>query len=237
MGAQVVGTSSAENVLHGFEWPHAPAAHVGALLDRDQARARRVAVLRVTHRRLDLGAGEDPRRRFDLPGHRPVHRRRATCLKTHRVRVGGQDHLVPAGAQMQPEGYEVAHRAAGQEQAGLMAQQIGHALLQAQRGGIGELLLVADLGGGHGGAHRLGGPRLGVRDQVDRRHGAQPASSRRSAAIFNTASAASTPWWRLPPPERASACSIVFTVSTPKAHGTPVSSDTRAIPRAASPHT
>ena len=49
-----------------------------------------------------------------------------------------------------------------------------------------------------------------------------------------TASAAWRPWSRLPPPERASACSIVAQVSTPNAHGTPVSSWTRITPLAAS---
>ena len=60
---------------------------------------------------------------------------------------------------------------------------------------------------------------------------------RRSAAMRSTARAASSPWWRLPPPLRASACSMFSTVSTPNAHGTPVSSATRAIPLAASEQT
>jgi hypothetical protein len=53
----------------------------------------------------------------------------------------------------------------------------------------------------------------------------------------STARAASSPWWRFSPPLRASACSMFSTVSTPNAHGTPVSSDTRAMPLAASVHT
>ncbi len=52
-----------------------------------------------------------------------------------------------------------------------------------------------------------------------------------------TVSAALRPWSRLPPPARASACSIVSQVITPKAQGTPVSSCTSWIPRAASAQT
>ena len=49
--------------------------------------------------------------------------------------------------------------------------------------------------------------------------------------------AAWRPESRLSPPLRASACSLVSTVSTPKAHGTPVRSWTSCNPRAASAQT
>ena len=62
-------------------------------------------------------------------------------------------------------------------------------------------------------------------------------SSSRSRASASTASAAWRPESRLPPPERSSACSIVSTVSTPNAHGTPVVSWTSWMPRAASAQT
>ena len=52
-----------------------------------------------------------------------------------------------------------------------------------------------------------------------------------------TVRAALRPWSRLPPPARASACSIVSQVMTPKAQGTPVSSCTSWMPRAASAQT
>ena len=58
-----------------------------------------------------------------------------------------------------------------------------------------------------------------------------------NSAIRITATAALRPWSRLSPPERASACSIVSQVTTPKAHGTPVWSWTLWIPRAASAQT
>ena len=61
-------------------------------------------------------------------------------------------------------------------------------------------------------------------------------SERLSSAIRSTAWAASSPWWRFSP-TRASAWSMLSTVRTPKAQGTPVSSETSAIPRAASAQT
>ena len=74
-------------------------------------------------------------------------------------------------------------------------------------------------------------PRLGAK-----RAQCAPSSSR-SRASESTASAAWRPESRLPPPERSSACSIVSTVSTPNAHGTPVVSWTSWMPRAASAQT
>ena len=49
----------------------------------------------------------------------------------------------------------------------------------------------------------------------------------------STARAASSPWWRTPPPDAGERLLHESTVSTPNEHGTPVSSDTRAIPLAA----
>ena len=63
------------------------------------------------------------------------------------------------------------------------------------------------------------------------------SSFERSADKASTACAACSPWSRLPPPVRASAWSMFSTVSTPKAHGTPVRSWTSWIPRAASEQT
>ncbi len=64
----------------------------------------------------------------------------------------------------------------------------------------------------------------------------EPTEARSSAAA-STASAAWRPWSRLSPPARASACSRVSQVITPKAQGTPVESWTSWIPRAASEQT
>ena len=92
-----------------------------------------------------------------------------------------------------------------------------------------ELLLVAHLRAGHrlphlGRSAASGCPRMRLTTPRSRR------APRPIAASASTASAASSPEWRLPPPARASAWSMSSTVSTPKEHGTPVSSDTRAMP-------
>ena len=64
---------------------------------------------------------------------------------------------------------------------------------------------------------------------------AADASSRTRVRAMraSTASAAWRPESRLPPPARASACSMVSTVSTPNAHGTPVVQLDVLMPRAA----
>ena len=225
---------AARHVLHGLdllERPHPAAAHVGGLLDRHEARARHVAVIRP-ERLLDRLGREHAAVAVEAVDHRAGQLRRAAGLGHDRVRPAVKQQLVAAGADVQPEADPVAHRAAREEQARLVPEQLGHPILEAVDGRVLPLLLVTHLRAGDGLAHAVGGACLRVAVEVDQRH-RQP-SSRRSAAIRSTARAASSPWWRLPPPTRASACSIVLTVSTPNAHGTPVSSDTRAIPLAAS---
>ena len=63
--------------------------------------------------------------------------------------------------------HQVAHRAAGHEQAGLLAEQLGGALLERDDGRVVPEHVVADLGIGHGAAHLGGGVRDGVGAQVD----------------------------------------------------------------------
>src|SRR5207253_3562396 len=148
-----------------------------------------------------------------------------------RMRGAVEDHLVAVRPDVQPDRDLVAQRPGGEEQRRLLAEQLGDTVLQRVHRGVEETLLVADLGLGDRLAHPGRGARLRVGVEVDQR------SCSRNSAILSTACAASSPWWRLPPPTRASACSMLFTVSTPKAHGTPVSSPTRAMPDAAWSHT
>ena len=62
---------------------------------------------------------------------------------------------------------EVAHRAAGDEQPGLLAEELGGAFLEGDDGRVVAEDVVADLGLGHGVAHGVGGPRDRVAAQVD----------------------------------------------------------------------
>ena len=59
-----------------------------------------------------------------------------------------------AAAEVRHLGDEVAHRAAGDEQAGLLAEQLGGALLEGDDGRVVAEDVVADLGVGHRAAHR-----------------------------------------------------------------------------------
>ena len=63
----------------------------------------------------------------------------------------------------------VAHRAGGDEQRRLLAEQVGDALLEPVDGGVFAEDVVADLGGGHGGAH--GGRGAGDRVAAEVDHG------------------------------------------------------------------
>jgi hypothetical protein len=85
-----------------------------------------------------------------------------------------QDHLVAAGADVQAQADVVAHRPGRQEHRRLVAEQVGHPLAQLADRGVEEVLLVAHLGRRHHAAHLLGRARLGVRAQIDHRHGASP---------------------------------------------------------------
>jgi len=57
-----------------------------------------------------------------------------------------EDHLVPTGADMQPDPDLIAHRAAREEHRGLVSEQLGDALLERSGRRVAPALLVADLG-------------------------------------------------------------------------------------------
>jgi hypothetical protein len=61
----------------------------------------------------------------------------------------------------------VAHGAGRQVDRGLLAEQLGHHLLQQGHGGVLALLLVADLGLAHEAAHLGGGLGQGVAEEID----------------------------------------------------------------------
>ena len=70
--------------------------------------------------------------------------------------------------------HEIAHRAAGHEEAGLLAGQLRGALLEGVDGGVVAEDVVAHHRLGHGPTHLWGGSRDGVRTEVDvRGHGAE----------------------------------------------------------------
>ena len=62
----------------------------------------------------------------------------------------------------------VAHRAGGDEQGRLLAEQLGDSLFQLANGGVFAEDVVAHLGGGHRGPHRGRGAGDGVAAKVDR---------------------------------------------------------------------
>ena len=94
----------------------------------------------------------------------------ARGLVDDQVVLATGDRLL-AAAEVRHLGDEVAHRARGDEQAGLLAEQLGGPLLERVDGGVVPEDVVADLGVGHRPAHRR--RRVGdrVAAQVDAGHG------------------------------------------------------------------
>ena len=177
--AQAVGLRDVDDVAQLRERPHVAAGEVRGLLDRDEPGARVVAVAGGAHGGGEGVGVEHAALALQRAQHRAGDRRGAARLGLDRMRDAVQVGLVAAGADVQPEADRVAHRARGQEDRGLEAEQLGHALAQAVDGRVAEVLLVAHLGLGHRPAHLRRRPGLGVGVEVDahrRRHAsARPA--------------------------------------------------------------
>ena len=113
-----------------------------------------------------------------------------------------RDRLL-AALQVRQLGDDVAHRAAGDEQASLLAQEVGGTLLEGVDGRVVTEHVVAHLGGGHRAPHRLGRLRDGVAAQVDETVGHGRASIGRGPV------ASPAPWPTSPadsPAPRAAVC-------------------------------
>ena len=83
------------------------------------------------------------------------------------VAVGFAEEFV-AGLAMNAQAELVAHRAGRDEESSFFAEHCGDSLFEAAHGGIVAEHVVADFGGGHGGAHRGRGAGYGIAAKVDR---------------------------------------------------------------------
>lgn len=169
VGAEAELARHAEHLLDLGQRPDAAAAEVGRLLDHEQARARFVAVARVAHVGAQGGAGEFPALALERHDHRAADRGGATGLGGDRVSQPVQVHLVAQRPDVEPHGDLVAHRAGGQEDSRLLAEQLGDFVAERVDGRVEAALLVADLGVRHRLAHRRAGPGLGVGIEIDHR--------------------------------------------------------------------
>ena len=98
-------------------------------------------------------------------GHSPVAGDTA-CLPDVDVGAGVAEQLI-AGLGMNADGDLVGHRARGDEEGGLLAEQLGHLAFQGDDRGVLAVDVVADLGLGHRPSHRGGRFRDGVGAKVD----------------------------------------------------------------------
>jgi hypothetical protein len=144
------------------------------VLEGHQAGERLVRVVRVAERLLDRAEIERAVRSvFECPGARADDHRVTGCLVDDEVvRLPGDDLL--AAAEVGHQGHEIAHGAGGDEEARLLAEEVGGTLLELVDGRVVAEHVVAELGRRHGPAHRLGRAGDGVAAEVDRALGHGP---------------------------------------------------------------
>ena len=143
------------------------------VLEGDQAGDRLVGVGRVAEGGFDLGRVDRPVRPvLERADARADDDRVTGRLVDDHVVLATGDGLLAAG-EVGHLGDEVAHRPAGDEQAGFLAEQLGGALLERDDRRVVAEDVVAELGLGHRAAHRRRGVGDGVAAQVDPWHGAR----------------------------------------------------------------
>src|SRR5262249_36591426 len=84
------------------------------------------------------------------------------------VAIGLAEEFV-AGVAMDPHAELVAHGARGDEESGLFAEHFSDSLFESADGRVLAENIVADFGGGHGGAHAGRRTSYGIAAKVDRR--------------------------------------------------------------------
>ena len=157
----------ARGVIRAERLAHRMAVRV---LDRDQAGDRLMGVQWVAERLGDLDRIEGPVGPLpEGPNRGADDHGVAGRLVLDDMALRGGDRLLAAG-EVSQLGDEVALGAGGHEQAGLLAEQLGRALLEGDHGRVVAEHVVADLGRRHRPAHRVGRPGHGVGAQVDQVH-------------------------------------------------------------------
>ncbi len=140
------------------------------VLDGDEPCDRFVRVARVAEGGLDLGRIDGPVRAILEGSHAGADDDRvAGGLVDDHVMLSTGDRLLAAG-EVGHLGDEVAHRAAGDEQAGFLAEQVGRAFLQGVDRRVVAEDVITQLGLGHRATHRRRWMGDGVAAQVDPGH-------------------------------------------------------------------
>ena len=145
------------------------------IFERDERGARYVINVRFDGR-LHLRDVEKPalsRKRELHPG----KRRGGACFEQGEMRPLAADHLVAAPRARQ-DGELIAHRAGGDEEGRLFADQPGDGVLELAHGGILAVHVVPHFGTGHRLPHGRRGTRYGVGTKVDHTRILSPARRR-----------------------------------------------------------
>ena len=151
------------------------AGAIVGVLDFDQRRRRIDRMTARFHRRDEFGDAEDAAGADFGELHAGVGGRRAGLVPDG-VALAADDDVVARPGQHAQRNL-VRHRAAGQPERRLLAEQARDALLQRIDRRVLAVLVVADGRGGDGGAHLRRRPGHGVRAKVDRRRAGGDAAA------------------------------------------------------------
>ncbi len=165
MGGEPAAPGHVGDLAHLSERPDGAAAEIRRLLDPDETAPRHVAIVRpdggLEGRRVVL-----PARAVEGPDVDAGQRGRTAALEVDRMRRLVRQHLFAVSA-VHAERDLVAHRARRQEECRLLAEELGHHLLEKVDRGILVLLLVAHFGLAHEAAHVLRGLGDRVAGEID----------------------------------------------------------------------
>jgi hypothetical protein len=150
-------------------------------LDADQRGRKLVGGELRAEPLLDLDEIGRAARRGDRAIEKPGERGDAAHLAAHDVAIAVEQHLAAAPG-VGEQRHQIRHRAAGDEQGGLLAGDRGGHLFQPPHGRIALARVVAELGAAHRLAHLLGRQGHCVASQIDHRLFPVIASTIRAAA-------------------------------------------------------
>lgn len=165
--------------LNLCEGPDDTSASVHGVFERHEARAREVRVV-VADEALDVAGPEEPAWGRDEADRAARDGGVATGFVIADVAVGVADDFV-ARLGLGADGEQVGHRAAGDEQGGLLAEHGRDAFLEGADGRVVAECVIAERGVVHGLTHGGRGAGDRVRTQIDDAHELRVGQEKRPA--------------------------------------------------------
>src|SRR6185295_11329183 len=151
--------------LHSLEGHHCSARMVLCVLDRDQTGLGKERRLR-SNARFDCGPIHDSIRTLNRVRERAADDCHPSHLHIEHVAALFDDYFL-SGLCMKPHGNLIPHGARGNEQGGVLTEDLGGALLQPIRSWVFAVNVIADFGARHRFAHLVGWFGYGVASKID----------------------------------------------------------------------